>query len=106
MKLTMLHLLHIIRGFYGIIIINNAPTTQDLIESAPAEGKVMHMEEITATFTNYLKSKGLEYLESNKNTLMCYGVLTIISFIMDFLLFGTVILRMMQIEPVNLISLC
>ena len=88
---------------HGIIIINNAPTTQDLIESAPAEPKIMHMTDITTTFTNHLKSKGLEYIENNRSYLMTYGVLTIISLVIDFLLFGCSIFKMSNDTPVTFI---
>ena len=75
-----------IRGLIGILVLGGIPTLQDIIETTPLEDKVMRMAEITAIFTDHLKSKGLEYMEKNRFRLTLYGTLTVICLMADLAL--------------------
>jgi hypothetical protein len=85
---------HVVRSVIGLLILSSVPSLSDVIQQAPLEDKVMRMAEVSSTFTNYLKSRGLEYLENNKPRLILYGALTISCLIVDLclLLFLFVIL--------------
>ena len=80
---SFIHIVHIVRGILGIIILSGLPSLTDLIKKAPLEDKTMRMGEITSVFIDYLKSKSLEYLDRAKPKLTWYGIITIICIIID-----------------------
>jgi len=84
--LSAFHLIHLLRGITGIRILNNTPTLQEVIDTAPVEDKIMHMADISAVFISHIQSKGLSYIEGNKTKLAGYGILTMLCLVVDLVL--------------------
>ena len=84
--ITLIHLVHVLRGITGIIILNNVPNIYEIVVNAPLDNKAMRMSEISQTFIQYLKAKGLDYLETNKPKFTIYGILTGVCAVLDIIL--------------------
>ena len=72
----------------------------DLIESVPLEDRVMRLNEITEIFTKHLKSRGLEYIDANRQRLTTYGIFTLVCLVLDLLLFIWTVWAMFRAEIV------
>lgn len=91
-----IHLVHFIRGLIGLCILNNTPTIQELIDSAPMEDRVMHMSEISAAFSKHIQSKGLAYMEGNRGKLTMYAITTVLCLLTDIGLLGYTVWLIVQ----------
>jgi len=99
---SIIHLVHIVRSVIGLLILASLPPLSDIIQQVPLEDKVMKMAEVSTIFINYLKSRGLEYLEENKPRLILYGILTISSLVVDLCLLLFLFVILMHREMVRL----
>lgn len=77
-------MLHILRGIIGVFILDSMPSVQDLIDSTPINEPD---EKLAGSVTEYMRIRGQEFAQNNKQQFTTYGIVTIICMIIDVWMF-------------------
>lgn len=77
------HIIHSLRGFVGIIILKMIPRSHDIIAKIEINENQVSLKDIESLVRLKINVAFSTYVESSKNILCCYSIITQIAMIFD-----------------------